>query len=239
MKKCTIIISFCLSLATIVVPILWEQYQKEYKELTIEEIKRVNINELYGNDFTFFINDSVKMNNGAIIEYKITNTGNSTIIGIGAQSDILLPSNSISIVSDSVYVKLVNTKLAKLDSLKNLEFKQIRPQESFSILCATANITRKRLLEINDRDIKNTNIVYKDYSKRQTTFEKISLQTKWSQTIAFMVNIILLFIIVITLVVDVFHDIETPKWKLFYIVYCSLWLMSSLYMCSLPIRWLL
>ncbi len=239
MKRITIIISFFLSLATIVIPILWGQYQKEYKELTIEEIKRVNINELYGNDFIFFINDSVKMNNGAIVEYKITNTGNSTIIGIGAQSDILLPSNSISIVSDSVYVKLENTKIAKLDSLKNLEFKQIRPQESFSILCASANNTKNRLLEINDRDIKNTNIVYKDYSKRRTSFEEISLQTKWSQVIAFMVNIILLFIIVIILVVDVFHDIETPKRKLFYIVYCILWLVSSLYMCSLPIRWLL
>lgn len=51
MKRITIIISFFLSLATIVIPILWGQYQKEYKELTIEELKRVNTNELYGKDF--------------------------------------------------------------------------------------------------------------------------------------------------------------------------------------------
>jgi hypothetical protein len=239
MKRVTIIISFFLSLATIVIPILWGQYQKEYKELTIEELKRVNTNELYGKDFTLFINDSIKMNNGTIVEYKITNTGNSTLIGAGAQSDVLLPFNSIPIVGDSVYVKLESTKIAKLDSLKHLEFKQIRPQESIIVLCATANNTKNHLLEINDRDIKNTNIVYRDYSERVTTFDKISLQTKWSQVIAFMINILLLFIIVIMHITDVSYDIKTQKAKFFYIGYCIIWLLSSLYMCSLPIRWLL
>lgn len=207
--------------------------------MTIDEIKRVNTDELYGKDFALYINDSIKMNNGTIVEYKITNTGNSTLIGTGSQSDVLLPSNRIPIVGDSVYVKLESTKIAKLDSLKNLEFKQIRPQESIIVLCATANNTKSHLLEINDRDIKNTNIVYRDYCERITTFETIPIQTRWFQAIAFMVNVLLLFVILIMNIADLFHYTKTKREKIFYISYCIIWIMSCLYICSLPIRWLL
>lgn len=239
MKRVTIIITLCLSLASIVVPILWGQYQKEYKELTIEEIKRVNIGDLFGKEFASFINDSIKINNCTITEYKITNTGNTTLIGVGAQSDILLPSNKIPIVGDSIYIKLEKNKIARLDSLKYLMFSQIRPQESFTILCATTNNANGPLIDISDRDIKNTNIVYKAYSDKLTSFEKTSLQTKWFQTISFIFNIVLLFILVILFVVDIYSDIKTQKGKLLYTIYCTIWILSCMYICSLPIRWLL
>lgn len=207
--------------------------------MTIEEIKRVNFSELFDKEFASFINDSIKTNNSTITEYKITNTGNTTLIGIGAQSDILLPSNKIPIVGDSIYVKLEKTKIVRLDSLKYLMFSQIRPQESFSILCATTKDTNDPLIEISDRDIKNTNIVYKAYSDKLTTFEKTSLQTKWSQVISFIAIILLLFILIILLIVEEYSNFKTQKGKILYIIYCTIWILSSMYICSLPIRWLL
>lgn len=240
MKKTALLLTILLPIASIIIPIIWEQFQKEKKELTIEEMRRVNVGESFGKEFTIYINDSIKMNNSSIVEYKITNTGNTTLIGVGIQSDILHPSNKIPIAGDSVYIKLENTKIVQLDSFNYLTFTQIRPKESFTILCATANDTKEQLLEINDRDLKNTNIVYKTSDERLTTFEKTSMKTKWSQVIGYIVNVaILLIFIVLVLVLEVYPDIKTKKRKVFWIIWYTIWFLSLLYILSLPIRWLL
>ena len=101
MKRIAILLPIFVSIASIIVPIIRDQFQKENKELTIEEMRRVNVSESFGKEFTIYINDSIKMNNSTIIEYKITNTGNTTLFGVGIESDILYPSNKIPIVGDS------------------------------------------------------------------------------------------------------------------------------------------
>lgn len=240
MKKVAFLLTFIVSIASIVIPIIREQFQKENKELTIEEMRRVNVGESFGEEFTIYINDSIKMNNSTIVEYMITNTGNTTLIGVGIQSDILHPYNKIPIAEDSVYIKLEDTKIVQLDSFNYLTFTQIRPQESFTILCATANDTKEKLLVINDRDLKNTNIVYKTSDERLTTFEKTSMKTKWSQVTGYIINVaILLIFIVLVLVLEVYPDIKTKKRKVFWVIWYTIWFLSLLYILSLPIRWLL
>ena len=240
MKKFAIFLSIFIPIASIIVPIIWEQFQKENKELTIEEMRRVNVSESFGEEFTIYINDSIKMNNSTIIEYKITNTGNTTLIGVGIESDILHPSNKIPIAGDSVYIKMEDTKIAQLDSLNFLTFTQIRPQESFSILCATASNTKEQILAINDRDLKNTNIVYKASDERLSTFEKTSMKLKWIQIAGYIVNVILLLIfIVLNFVMDRYPNIKTQKRKIFWVIWDTIWIISLLYVLSLPIRWLL
>lgn len=240
MKKTALLLTILLPIASIIIPIIWEQFQKEKKELTIEEMRRVNVGESFGKEFTIYINDSIKMNNSTIVEYTITNTGNTTLIGVGIQSDILHPSNKIPIAGDSVYIKLEDTKIAQLDSFNYLTFTQIRPKETFTILCATANDTKEQLLVINDRDLKNTNIVYKTSDERLTTFEKTSMKTKWSQVTGYIVNVaILLIFIVLVLVLEVYPDIKTKKRKVFWVIWYTIWFLSLLYILSLPIRWLL
>lgn len=240
MKKAAFLLTFIVSIASIVIPIIREQFQKENKELTIEEMRRVNVGESFGEEFTIYINDSIKMNNSTIVEYMITNTGNTTLIGVGIQSDILHPSNKIPIAEDSVYIKLENTKIVQLDSFNYLTFTQIRPQESFTVLCAIANDTKEKLLVINDRDLKNTNIVYKTSDERLTTFEKTSMKTRCSQVIGYIANVVILLVfIVLFLISDVYPDIKTNKGKIIFVACLTIWLLGYLYILSLPIRWLL
>lgn len=239
MKRNAILLTIFFSIASIIVPIIWGQIQKENKELTIEEMRRVNVGESFGKEFTIYINDSIKMNNSTIVEYKITNTGNTTLIGVGAKSDILHPSNKIPIAGDSVYIKLENTKIAQLDSINCLSFTQIRPQESFTILCATANDSIEQLLIINDRDLMNTSIVFKASDDRLTTFEKTTMKTKWGQVTGYIVNVITLLILVSVFVIDLYSDIKTKKRIVFWVIWYTIWLLSCLYILSLPIRWLL
>lgn len=239
MKKTALLLTILLPIASIIIPIIWEQFQKEKKELTIEEMRRVNVGESFGEEFTIYINDSIKMSNSTIVEYRITNTGNTTLIGVGIQSDILHPSNKIPIAGDSVYIKLEDTKVVQLDSYNYLTFTQIRPKESFTVLCATNNDTKEQLLVINDRDLKNTDIVYKASNERLTTFEKTPMNTKWVQVTSYISNIILLLIFVVIIAVEEYPNIKTNKGKVIFIVWLTLWLLSSLYILSLPIRWLL
>lgn len=239
MKRTALLLTIILSIASIIIPIIWGQFQKENKELTIEEMRRVNMGESFGEEFTIYINDSIKMSNSTIVEYRITNTGNTTLIGVGIQSDILHPSNKIPIAGDSVYIKLEDTKVVQLDSYNYLTFTQIRPKESFTVLCATDNDTKEQLLVINDRDLKNTDIVYKASNERLTTFEKTPMNTKWVQVTSYISNIILLLIFVVIIAVEEYPNIKTNKGKVIFIVWLTLWLLSSLYTLSLPIRWLL
>jgi hypothetical protein len=239
MKRNAILLTIIFSIASIIIPIIWGQFQKENKELTIEEMRRFNVGESFGEEFTIYINDSIKMSNSTIVEYNITNTGNTTLIGVGAQSDILHPSNKIPIAGDSVYIKLEDTKIVQLDSFNYLTFAQIRPQESFTILCATAYDTKERLLIINDRDLMNTNIVFKASDERLTTFEKTPMKTKWGQVTSYMVIVITLLILVSVFVIDLYSNIMTKKRKVFWVIWYTIWLLSCLYILSLPIRWLL
>ena len=240
MKGNAIILTICLSIAGIVFPIIWEQFQKENKGLTIEEMRRVNMSESFGEEFTIYINDSIKMSNSTIVEYKITNTGNASLIGVGTQSDILHPYNKIPIAGDSVYIKLEDTKIVKLDSFNFLSFTQIRPYESFTILCVTAGYTKDQILMINDRELKDTKIVYRTSDERLTTFEKTSMKTKWGDVTGYIVNVIILLIfLVLVFVMDIYPSIKAKKQNIFLIICYIIWILSLLYILSLPIRWLL
>ena len=55
MKRVTIIISFFLFLDNSDNPYFLGKFSKNFKDLKIEELKRVNTNELYGKIFTLLL----------------------------------------------------------------------------------------------------------------------------------------------------------------------------------------
>lgn len=239
MKK---IISFW---ATLLIPsiiaILWNILNSDHKELTIEELKNMPIDSLYGNCFSIYYLDSIKVNNKySITEYRIINTGNTTIVGYGDWSDILTESSRLPITngetSDLRFIHLTNNDIAELDNQNRLAFKQWRPKEYIDLICLSNN---GRIININDRDIKDVQIIYKKLNDKITKFEGLSLSTKWVQVVSFLLNVI---IIIIYLIFDFKHmvkDVAETSHKIYLIIGLVLWLICMLYTLSLPLRWLL
>lgn len=239
MKK---IISFW---ATLLIPsiitILWNILNSDRKELTIEELKNTPIDSLYDNCFSIYYLDSIKVNNKySVTEYRIINTGNTTIVGYGDWSDILTESSRLPITngetSDLRFIHLTNNDIAELDNQNRLAFKQWRPKEYIDLICLSYN---GRIININDRDIKDVQIIHKKQNDKITKFEELSLSTKWVQVVSFLLNVI---IIIIYLIFDFKHmvkDVAETSHKIYLIIGLVLWLICMLYTLSLPLRWLL
>ena len=239
MKK---IISFW---ATLLIPsiiaILWNILSSDHKELTIEERKNTPIDSLYGNCFSIYYLDSIKVNNKySVIEYRIINTGNTTIVGYGDWSDILTESNRLPITngetSDLRFIQLTNNDIVELDKQNRLSFKQWRPKEYIDLICLSSSDS---IININDRDIKNVQIIHKKLNDKITKFEELSLATKWVQVVGFLFNVI---IIIIYLIFDFKHmvkDVSETSHKIYMIIGMVVWLICMLYTLSLPLRWLL
>lgn len=240
MKK---IIIACISiLIPAIIPIVWEIVNSDHKELTIEERKNTPIDSLYGNRFSIYYLDSIKVNNKySVIEYRIINTGNTTIVGYGDWSDILTESNSLPITngetSDLRFIQLTNNDIAELDKRNRLTFKQWRPKEYIDLICLSTNDS---IININDRDIRDVQIIHKKLNDKITNFEELSLSTKWVQVGSYLLTLIS---IIMYLIPDfkqiVKDDLETSHNKIYLILGFVVWLICVFYTLSLPLRWLL
>lgn len=228
-----------LALVITISPIVWDIVNSDHKELTIEECKKTSIDSLYGGQLSVYYLDSIKLDNKySIIEYRIINTGNSTIFGYGDWSDILTESNKLPIIdkqADLRFIQLAYNNIAELDDQNRLAFKQWKPKESIDITCLAAN---DNIINISDRDIKDVRILHKKTDSKITNFEKLSMSTKWSQVIFFLLTLIELTIFLII----VFRDIikaANPRFKKRMAISLTIMLISALYIFSLPLRWLL
>lgn len=239
MKK---IISFW---ATLLIPsiiaILWNILSSDRKELTIEERKNTPIDSLYSNRFSIYYLDSIKVNNKySVIEYRIINTGNTTIVGYGDWSDILTESNSLPITngetSDLRFIQLTNNDIAELDKQNRLTFKQWRPKEYIDLICLSTNDS---IININDRDIKDVQIIHKKLNDKITKFEELSLTTKWVQVVTFLFNVIIIITYLISDFKHTVKDVSETSHKIYLTIGMVVWLISILYTLSLPLRWLL
>lgn len=242
MKK---IIIFCIPiLLPIIFEITWNIANADYKELTIEERRNIPINKIYGNNFSIYYLDSIKVENKySVIEYRITNTGNTTILGFGDKSDILTEMNRLPITdnnsSDLKLIQLMPNRIAEIDDKNRLTFKQWKPKEFIDLICISENDST---ININDRDIKDTNILYKKTDNKITRFEELSLSTKWTEVICYSINFI---VIILYLFFDFLYlykrqkDSNSSRSRCLIIINFVIWIICLLYTFSLPIRWML
>lgn len=213
----------------------------DYKELTIEERKYVPINEFYGNGFTVYYLDSIKVDDRfSVTEYRITNTGNTTILGYGDQSDILTEHNRLPITNENLldwkFIQLIPNNIADLDVNNRLIFKQWKPKEFIDLICLSTNDS---IIGISDRDIKDIAILRKKIEDSKTKFEELSMTTKWIQTIGCMANLVLILVYLFFDFKYWIKDESRTSFKIFLIINYILWSISLFYIFSLPLRWLL
>lgn len=228
-----------LALVIAISSIAWEIVNSDHKELTIEKCKQIPIDSLYGGRFSVYYLDSIKVDNKySIIEYRIINTGNSTIFGYGDGSDILTESNRLPIIdkqSDLKFIQLTDNNIAELDDQNRLAFKQWKPKESIDITCLTAN---DNIINISDRDIKDVRIRHKSSDSRITKFETLSMTVKRWQVICYLLTLIEVIIFVIVVFWNIIKVANAPYNKRM-IISAVFVLICILYTFSLPLRWLL
>ena len=230
MKK-TLIWTLIFTLIGAAIPICWDLCTAEHKEITIQEARKIDFpNE----GFAIIHNDSVKPDHYShIVEYSISNTGNTTIIGFGPNSDLLTTDNTLRIAADSVIVKLYDTDYSITLDNNHIRFKQMRPNEKISLICITNEVSDSSLIQISDRDIKDTDIIYSKSSDKLTTFEKTTPTTRWIAVAGFLFNLLMLVALIIV------DSLEFIKGKPFRILWMVIWIICLLYTMSLPLRWLL
>lgn len=72
------------------VPICYDLCTAEHKELTIQEERKIDFFNKSNGNLALICNDSVKLDKyNYVIEYSITNTGNTTIVGAGQIVDFV------------------------------------------------------------------------------------------------------------------------------------------------------
>lgn len=233
-----LVIYIIIPIVSIITPICWELLKEDYKELTIQQERKMEILSTLGDKFDIYTNDSLKLGDYCFYEYSIINTGNTTIVGYGTNSDILTSDNSLQIAPDTVIVNLYSSSSIATLQRNHIYFKQIRPSEKITFICATNDKTGNHVLSINDRDLKDTNIKYAAYEDKLTTFEKTSIDDRWGQTIGFIVNLIFIIAIVIFNIIDYIGNYKGKR-KQIVILWIVIWLICLIYTLSLPIRWLL
>ena len=230
MKK-TLIWTLLFTMIGAAIPICWDLCTAEHKEITIQEDRKIDFpNE----GFAIIHNDSVKLDHYShIVEYLISNTGNTTIIGFGPNSDLLTTDNTLRIAADSVIVKLYDNDYSITLDNNHIRFKQMRPNEKISLVCITNEVSDSSLIQISDRDLKDTDIVYSKLSDELTTFEKTTPTTRWIAVAGFLFNLLMLVALIIV------NSLEFIKGKPLRILWMVIWIMCLLYTMSLPLRWLL
>ena len=160
MKK-TLVWTLIITLIGAALPICYDLFKSEHKELTIQEERKIDFLNKSDGTLSLIYNDSVKLDSSNyILEYSITNTGNATIVGAGPNSDLLTADNGLRIASDSTIVKLYDNDYSVTINNNHVYFKQIRPGEKFSLICITNKVSDKGLIQIRDRDIKDTDVIY-------------------------------------------------------------------------------
>ena len=233
MKK-TLVWTLIITFIGAALPICYDLFKSEHKELTIQEEGKIDfLNKLDGT-LSLIYNDSVKLDSSNyILEYSITNTGNATIVGTGPNSDLLTADNRLRIASDSTIVKLYDNDYSVTINNNHVYFKQIRPGEKFSLICITNKVSDKGLIQISDRDIKDTDVIYTKYSDQLTTFEKTTPLNRWIAVIGFLFNLLMIMAIIIM------ESLDLVKGKPLRFVGMIIWIICLLYTMTLPLRWLL
>lgn len=230
MKK-TLIWTLIFTLIGAAIPICWNLCTAEHKEITIQEERKID----FPNEGLAIVhNDSVRLDHYShIVEYSISNTGNTTIVGFGPNSDLLTTNNALQIAADSVIVKLCDNDYAITLDNNHICFKQMRTNEKISLICITNEVSDSSLIQISDRDIKDTDIIYSKSSDKLTTFEKTTPTNRWIEVIGFLVNVLIILYMVIS---DFW---KYAKGNIRMIVITIIWAIGILYTLSLPLRWLL
>lgn len=230
MKK-TLIWTLIFTLIGAAIPICWNLCTAEHKEITIQEERKID----FPNEGLAIVhNDSVRLDHYShIVEYSISNTGNTTIVGFGPNSDLLTTDNALQIAADSVIVKLCDNDYAITLDNNHICFKQMRTNEKISLICITNEVPDSSLIQISDRDIKDTDIIYSKSSDKLTTFEKTTPTNRWIEVIGFLVNVLIILYMVIS---DFW---KYAKGNIRMIVITIIWAIGILYTLSLPLRWLL
>lgn len=225
---------FVSSVIGVIITACWNFFDADRKELTICEERHFDIFEAFDDNFILYTKDSIKLDNYHIVEYSITNTGNTTIVGTGMHSDLLVEDNKLKITSDSVVVKIYNNdeSISLIDNY--IRFKQIRPGEKIILICVSQLNKYNQLIRISDRDIKDTDIVYTKRSCKLTAFEKSTSTNRWVSVGGFLFNLIA----VLAYLVICFKDDakQLNKWQIISLFACFLCLVYTL---LLPVRWLL
>lgn len=233
MKK-TLVWTLIITLIGAALPICYDLFKSEHKELTIQEERKIDFLNKSDGTLSLIYNDSVKLDSSNyILEYSITNTGNATIVGTGPNSDLLTADNRLRIASDSTIVKLYDNDYSVTINNNHVYFKQIRPGEKFSLICITNKVSDKGLIQISDRDIKDTDVIYTKYSDQLTTFEKTTPLNRWIAVIGFLFNLLMIMAIIIM------ESLDLVKGKPLRFVGMIIWIICLLYTMTLPLRWLL
>ncbi len=233
MKK-TLVWTLIITLIGAALPICYDLFKSEHKELTIQEERKIDFLNKSDGTLSLIYNDSVKLDSSNyILEYSITNTGNATIVGTGPNSDLLTADNGLRIASDSTIVKLYDNDYSVTINNNHVYFKQIRPGEKFSLICITNKVSDKGLIQIRDRDIKDTDVIYTKYSDQLTTFEKTTPLNRWIAVISFLFNLLMIMAIIIM------ESLDLVKGKPLRFVEMIIWIICLLYTMTLPLRWLL
>ena len=222
------------SVISMIITACWNVFNSGRKELTICEERQFDISKMFDDNFILYTKDCIKLKNYHIIEYSITNTGNITIVGTGIHSDLLVEDNNLKIASDSAEVKIYN-KDESIYLIDNyIRFKQIRPGEKITLVCASQLIGDNQLIKISDRDIKDTDIVYTKRNRKLTTFEKETTTNRWISVGLFLLNLIVVLLFVIASFLDVAKQLK--KWQRVLLSICFLCLIHTL---LLPLWWML
>ena len=230
MKK-TLIWTLIFTLIGAAIPICWNLCTVEHKEITIQEERKI---DFPNGSLALVHNDSVRLTHYChIVEYSISNTGNTTIIGFGPNSDLLITDNALRIAADSVIVKLYDNDYDITLDNNHIRFKQLRPNEKISLICITDKVLDTSLIQICDRDIKDADIVYSKYIDKLTTFDKTTPLNRWIAVIGFLFNLLIIISLVII------EALDFVKRKPLRIVGIIVWVICLLYTMSLPLRWLL
>ena len=233
MKK-TLVWTLIITLIGAALPICYDLFKSEHKELTIQEERKIDFLNKSDGTLSLIYNDSVKLDSSNyILEYSITNTGNATIVGTGPNSDLLTADNRLRIASDSTIVKLYDNDYSVTINNNHVYFKQIRPGEKFSLICITNKVSDKGLIQISDRDIKDTDMIYTKYSDQLTTFEKTTPLNRWIAVIVFLFNLLMIMAIIIM------EFLDLVKGKPLRFVGMIICIICLLYTMALPLRWLL
>ena len=233
MKK-TLVWTLIITLIGAALPICYDLFKSEHKELTIQEERKIDFLNKSDGTLSLIYNDSVKLDSSNyILEYSITNTGNATIVGTGPNSDLLTADNGLRIASDSTIVKLYDNDYSVTINNNHVYFKQIRPGEKFSLICITNKVSDKGLIQIRDRDIKDTDVIYTKYSDQLTTFEKTTPLNRWIAVISFLFNLLMIMAIIIM------ESLDLVKGKPLRFVGMIIWIICLLYTMTLPLRLLL
>ena len=230
MKK-TLVWTLIITLIGAALPICYDLFKSEHKELTIQEERKIDFLNKSDGTLSLIYNDSVKLDSSNyILEYSITNTGNATIVGAGPNSDLLTADNGLRIASDSTIVKLYDNDYSVTINNNHVYFKQIRPGEKFSLICITNKVSDKGLIQIRDRDIKDTDVIYTKYSDQLTTFEKTTPLNRWIAAISLLLNLLMIMAIIIM------ESLDLVKGKPLRFVGMIIWIISLLYKMTLHLR---